>query len=146
MTTFKNLIGHRINGMFITKDHRILLFRTINGKIFEYNTSADCCNSVWINHLSGTNCLGDHDNSFDLLKGALVTGAEDKGWTENRYNENGNEAVQDGFWTISTDRGYIDIEVRNSHNGYYGGKINENDEDERNLSEYIDLKQITEDF
>jgi hypothetical protein len=27
------------------------------------------------------------------------------------------------MFTLKTDRGWIDIELRNSHNGYYGGTI-----------------------
>jgi hypothetical protein len=77
------------------------------------------------------------------MRGALVLGAEDKGWGENRSDEDGYEVVQDGFWTLKTDRGYIDIEVRNSHNGYYGGSFNENDEGVGNVE---DFEQVKEDF
>ena len=147
MTIFKNLIGHRINGIFTADHNQRLIFRTTEGKYFEYVTENDCCNSVWVNHLSGTQCLGDPKNSFDLLRGAIVLGAEDKGWGENRDNEEGYDVVQDGFWTIHTDRGYIDVEVRNSHNGYYGGTFDECDyQEEGYLDQYNDLKQIIEDF
>ena len=83
-------------------------------------------------------------NSFDLLRGALVTGGEDKEWTENREGEDGYEVVQDGFYTLHTDRGYIDIEVRNSHNGYYGGSFSE-DEDV-DLNDIENLTEVVEDF
>jgi hypothetical protein len=144
MTVFKNLIGQRINGMFIDDDYRTILFRTVNGKYFQFHTQNDCCNSVWINHISGVHCVGDSNNSFDLLRGALVTDAEDKGWTPNRYDEDEHEAVQDGFWTIHTDRGHIDLEVRNSHNGYYGGSLEESNENEEMDPQHF--KQLTEDF
>ena len=106
MTIFKNLIGHRINGVFLANEDWTLIFRTCEGKYFRYDTDNDCCNSVWVNHISGINCLGNSTNSFDLLQGALVTCAEDKGWGENRDDAD-YDVVQDGFWTISTDKGYI---------------------------------------
>jgi hypothetical protein len=97
--------------------------------------------------MTGLNVLGEGDNnSFDLLRGAKVLSAEDKGWSDNRSAgpEEYGEVLQDGFYTIQTDRGYIDIEVRNSHNGYYGGSFNAADSSK--LSTIEDLKEITEDF
>lgn len=142
MTVFKNLIGQRINGVFLGNDGWALVFRTVDGKFHRYDTSNDCCNSVWVNHLTGVDVIGK-GNEFDLIRGVLVTGAEDKGWGENRSDEEGYEVVQDGFWTLKTERGYIDIEVRNSHNGYYGGSFNESDSD---VADIEDLKEIKEDF
>ena len=54
----------------------------------------------------------------------------------------GDACVEDGFFTICTDRGYIDFEVRNEHNGYYSGHLSEWDE-EVDLST---LRPLTEDF
>jgi hypothetical protein len=81
-------------------------------------------------------------NLFDILRGAMVTGVEDKGWTEDR--EDGYDVIQDGFWTIATDRGYIDLEVRNSHNGYYGGSVVY--DEEATLDKIDDLQAVTADF
>lgn len=142
MSVFDNLIGKRINRILISESQTYLAFRTIDGETLFYATSGDCCNSVWVNHIAGVNILGK-GNSFDLLRGALVTGAEDKGWGDNRSDEEGYDVIQDGFWTIRTDRGYIDIEVRNSHNGYYGGNF------EPVEARYLDqdeLRPVVEDF
>ncbi|HET8688280.1 MAG TPA: hypothetical protein VFM18_16850 [Methanosarcina sp.] len=144
-SVFDNLIGKRINAAFIGNDSWTLVFRTVEGHFYRYDTRNDCCNSVWVNHIAGLDAIGEgEDNSFDLLRGALVLSAEDKGWTDNRYDESGCEAVQDGFYTIKTDRGYIDIEVRNSHNGYYGGSFDAADYPK--LSEISDLREVREDF
>lgn len=143
MSAFKVLCGERINGIFLGNDSWALVFRTVDGKYFQFDTSNDCCNSVWFNHINGVTILGE-GNSFDLLRGATVISTEDKGWGDNRDDENGYEVVQDGFWTIKTDRGYIDIEVRNSHNGYYGGSVKYNEDADVNKVE--NLRQITEDF
>jgi len=143
MTVFKNLIGKRINGILLGNDNWTVVFRTTEGNYFRYDTGNDCCNTVWINHITGVDVVGK-GNSFDLLRGALVIGGEDKEWTENRPGEDGWEVIQDGFYTLHTDRGYIDIEVRNSHNGYYGGTFNETDEVD--LQDIEDLQEITNDF
>lgn len=142
MSTFKDLVGKRINGILVGNDKWSLVFRTVEGKYLRYDTQNDCCNSVWVNHLTGTECVGK-GNTFDILRGALVLGAEDKGWSENRSDKEGYEVIQDGFWTIKTDRGYIDIEVRNSHNGYYGGHI---ELSEDGIEDIDDLEEVTEDF
>ena len=143
MSLFNELIGKRINGIFVGNDNWTLAFRTTEGRFYRYDTMNDCCNTVWVNHLTGAEVVGKGD-AFDLIKGALVVGAEDKGWSENRSDEDGYEVIQDGFWTLKTDRGYIDIEVRNSHNGYYGGSFEFNEED--GVEDVENLKQVFEDF
>jgi hypothetical protein len=74
----------------------------------------------------------------------MVTAVEDKGWTDDRTDEDGWDVIQDGFWTIATDRGYIDLEVRNSHNGYYGGSVVY--DEKYNPGTIEDLTAVTEDF
>ena len=143
MSEFNVLKNKRINGLLMGNDGLTIVFRTTEGKYYQFDTQNDCCNSVWFNHITGVDTLGK-GTSFDVIRGALVIGVEDKGWSENRFDEDGHEAVQDGFWTLRTDRGYIDIEVRNSHNGYYGGSVVLNDD--CNLQEIEDLREVFEDF
>jgi hypothetical protein len=57
-------------------------------------------------------------------------------------DEESYEVIEDGFFTIKTDRGYIDLEVRNEHNGYYGGHVGETDA----LVDIEELELVTEDF
>ena len=142
MSEFNVLVGKRINGLFIANDKWTLIFRDISGRRYRFNTENDCCNSVWFNHVTGVNILGE-GNSFDLLRGVEVLAVESKGWGDDRSDEDGYDVVQDAFWTIRTDRGYIDLEVRNSHNGYYGGSVSYSGRDDGMPD---DLAQITEDF
>jgi hypothetical protein len=142
MSVFTNLIGKRINGIFVNGEQDQVVFRTTEGRYLGFATCGDCCNTVFINHFSGADVVGE-GNSFDLLRGALVTKTEDKGWSENETKVEGWSVTQDGFFTITTDRGYIDLEVRNEHNGYYGGHVTELDQEDIDLSE---LKQLLEDF
>lgn len=143
MTIFRELIGKRINGIFTGNDRWTLAFRDTEGKWYRYDTANDCCNSVFINHITGVECVHSTGDVFDLMRGALVIGAEDKGWGDNRSDQDGYEVIQDGFWTIRTDRGYIDIEVRNEHNGYYGGSFDSSDE---TIEKVEDLQQVLQDF
>ena len=138
MGAFTRLVGQRINGIFVNDNHTELAFRTTEGRYLGYATCGDCCNTVYINHFTGADVVGE-GNAFDILRGALVLAVEDKGWTENRAD--GYDVVQEGFWTIRTDRGYIDLEVRNEHNGYYGGHITEDDEPDMAF-----FKELREDF
>ena len=143
MSEFNALVGHRINGVFLGNDQWTLVFRTVEGKWLRFDTENDCCNSVWFNHITGINLVGD-GNVFDILRGTEVLSTEEKGWGENRSGEDDYDVVQDGFWTLKTARGYIDIEVRNSHNGYYGGSVSFKEDSD--LSDIEDLVELTEDF
>ena len=144
MSEFDVLVGKRINGLFIGDDAWALVFRDINGRHYCFRTENDCCNTVWFNHVNGVETVLGEGNVFDILRGAMVTGVESKGWTDDRTDEDGWDVIQDGFWTIATDRGYIDLEVRNSHNGYYGGSVVYDEESD--LGTIEDLTAVTEDF
>ena len=144
MSEFDVLVGKRINGLFIGDSAWALVFRDINGRHYCFRTKNDCCNTVWFNHVNGVETVLGEGNVFDILRGAMVTGVESKGWTDDRTDEDGYDVIQDGFWTIATDRGYIDLEVRNSHNGYYGGSVEYREE--HNIGTIEDLREVTEDF
>ena len=142
MSVFNVLVGKRINGLFIGDDDWALVFRDINERYYCFRTENDCCNQVWFNHINGVSTVLGEGNLFDILRGAMVTAVEDKGWSEDR--EDGYDVIQDGFWTIKTDRGYIDLEVRNSHNGYYGGSVKYDEESK--IDAITDLRAVTTDF
>ena len=142
MSEFDVLVGKRINGLFIGDDSWSLVFRDINGRHYCFRTKNDCCNTVWFNHVNGVETVLGEGNVFDILRGAMVTGVEDKGWTDDR--EDGYDVIQDAFWTIKTDRGYIDLEVRNSHNGYYGGSVKYDEESK--IDAISGLRAVTTDF
>ena len=144
MSEFNVLVGKRINGLFIGDSAWALVFRDINGRHYCFRTENDCCNTVWFNHVNGVETVLGEGNVFDILRGAMVTGVESKGWTDDRTDEDGYDVIQDGFWTIATDRGYIDLEVRNSHNGYYGGSVVYDEESD--LGTIEDLRELTKDF
>lgn len=147
MSVLKRLVGKRINGIFLNGDNTKVVFRTIEDERIGFYVYGDCCNTVYINHFQGVDVVGE-GNTFDLLRGALVTDVEEKEWVaidDSEQDEDSwhDECVEDGFFTIRTNRGYIDFEVRNEHNGYYSGHIDELEEKDTELD---DLYPLTKDF
>jgi hypothetical protein len=147
MSVLNKLVGKRINGIFLNDGNTRVVFRTIEDERIGFYVFGDCCNTVYINHFQGADVVGE-GNTFDLLRGALVTAVEEKEWVaiddepddEDSWVDN---CVEDGFFTISTDRGYIDFEVRNEHNGYYSGHIDDLDEKDVGVE---DMHLLTKDF
>ena len=133
MGVLNRLIGKRINGIFLNGDNTRVVFRTVEDERIGFYTHGDCCNTVYINHFQGQDVIGE-GNTFDLLRGALVLATEEKEWVSIDDDEDDDRdgwsdgCVEDGFFTICTDRGYIDFEVRNEHNGYYSGHLEELDD------------------
>ncbi len=111
MTVFSSLIGQKIVAL-IMPNNQELHFVTENGRVFAFCTEADCCNFVWFEHLNGVT----------FLLNGVVQSSEAKNWNELGEDDSGNYLEQ-GFWTIKTNKGDFDIEVRNAHNGYYGGIV-----------------------
>lgn len=146
MSVLQKLVGRRINGIFLNDDQTRVIFRTVENDRIGFYVYGDCCNNVYINHFQAMDAIGE-GNTFDLLRGALVTEVEEKDWVaiDDEVDEDSwtHGCVEDGFFTIRTNRGYIDFEVRNEHNGYYSGHIDELDEDEALLD---DMVQLTKDF
>jgi hypothetical protein len=147
MSVLTRLIGKRINGIFLNKDNTRVVFRTIEDEHIGFYVYGDCCNTVYINHFQGADVVGE-GNTFDLLRGALVTAVEEKEWVviDDESDEDASwvdACVEDGFFTIRTNRGYIDFEVRNEHNGYYSGHIEELDDKDAMLD---DMYPLVKDF
>lgn len=118
-----DLIGHQINQLFISDDNELIVFNTTSGKKIAYSTQNDCCNTVWFNHITGVKTVLGEGNLFELMQGATVLDVEQKDWTPSTTELEGTDVCEEGFWTIKTDKGYLDIEVRNDSNGYYGGRV-----------------------
>lgn len=86
--------------------------RSIPYLIMKYKTEADCCNEVWFEDIENGECLIN----------SSIYSIEEKKWNTISDPED-NTCLESAFWTIKTSKGYTDIEVRNSHNGYYGGHV-----------------------
>lgn|SRR3990167_2239331 len=135
--TFSALIGKKIKQLYIGNDGWTLCFIDEENEQFVFNTQNDCCNDVWFSSI----------NNLELLIGQTVTDCEDKEWHDWKgsiVEEDCNNCVEEAImFTLSTSKGYVDIEVRNSHNGYYGGRVCYDHKGVVNLAKF---KEITQDF
>jgi hypothetical protein len=125
-----NLIGQLIKSVHISQDKEVIVFRT-DLKDYIFSTYNDCCNEVWFQHVEGVNAL----------LGATVTEVYSDDWFDVPVTRQ--DVEEAAFWTIKTNKGWSKIEVRNSHNGYYGGGVGE---DETYGIFHGELKEITYDF
>lgn len=111
--TFDILIGKTVKAIYITDDDQQLWFDT-NAGYYAFVTDNDCCNHVWFCYFNGVDKLP-----------ARVKSTKDYPWEKLTQGQfvMGDEAEDRVLFTLVTTKGNIDIEVRNSHNGYYGGSV-----------------------
>lgn len=106
------LIGRTITGLMLAMDKEAIKFVTTDGEIVA-RCHADCCSSTWIAAIENT------VREFP----ALVTAAADieDGLPETVENDPEHDYLQFYGFKVTTDKGVIVIDYRNSSNGYYGG-------------------------
>jgi hypothetical protein len=110
-TEFKDLLNKTINEVYIGEDKTYLKFVTSEGE-FSYYAYGDCCSQSWFNHLDG----------LDRLIGQEVKQIVGKPSSE-VLPEKDQDQVEMYGWTLITPKGYVDLEMRNDSNGYYGGSV-----------------------
>lgn len=110
---FSQLIGEVVDHIYVSMDKTSLYIITENGVIHNYYTDKDCCNTVWFNHINGV----------EFLINQRVNGVESRDWRDVLDIVGDDSEEEACSWVLRTKRGYIDIEVRNNHNGYYGGEV-----------------------
>jgi len=106
------LVGRTITGISITEDRLALRFSTTDGDVVA-KTDADCCSSTWVEHVE-LPALG-----FP----AKVASAEDLDLPGSREDDPEHDCLAVYGLKITTDKGEIVIDYRNSSNGYYGGSL-----------------------
>lgn len=121
MAAFQELVGKTIVGWKLDEGTRFSRKLTVRvsphddnltiTQNFHYETEGDCCAECWFESIEGE-------------PGGVVVEVEEKGWQLHAGSYDECNVTETGFWTIKTTRGYIDVETRLSHNGYYGGWIN----------------------
>lgn len=105
------LIGKTITGIKIAADKEAMLFDFENDQLV-VKVDGDCCSRSWIENID-LPALG-----FP----AKVTAVRDLDLISRQDVDEIEEIKFYGF-VIETDRGEINIEYRNSSNGYYGGNL-----------------------
>ena len=105
------LVGRSILSMKIAEDKKAILFETDQGQVIA-KADGNCCSDTWIEHIE-LPVMGFPSKvlSVDDLDMPQV---EESG----EY-----EVIQVYGCKISTDKGDVVIEYRNSSNGYYGGNL-----------------------
>jgi hypothetical protein len=108
---FKLLEGHKI--LALHGDRDTLQFTT-EFETLSYGCVGDCCSNSWFEHISGVEFLVGHTivktENIDMNS---ITPEDEKG----------HECLQQYGYRLTTDKGYFEIDMRNSSNGYYGGYI-----------------------
>lgn len=130
--TLESLVGKTIKQVRINREDDVLYFLTEGGKVYQYHAYGDCCSRSWIEHINWINFLVD----------AIVTEVKNRDMPEDDIDKHGNCIAYYG-WTIVTNKGRCDIEMRNESNGYYGGSLERTEHDPKTLD---DTRPVTEDF
>lgn len=111
--TKNSLIGKTIQMIFLADDRKAIKFCTVEENIIVL-VDGDCCSDTWIEHIT-IPALG---------LPAKVISVENLDLSDNdeRIGEWGDVISHYGC-KITTDKGEIIIDYRNSSNGYYGGNL-----------------------
>lgn len=107
----KELIGEHVVAVLLSSDKTYLQFFNASLDVISFCTEGDCCNEVWIAHING----------LASLIGEKVLCVRENEWKSLDY-EDLNMSLEAISWTIRTQKGYFDIEMRNRHTGY-GGRL-----------------------
>ena len=104
-------VGKTLTGIKIADDKMALLFQTTDGDLV-VNVDAECCSHTWIESIENTVM------SFP----ATVMAVEDIDMPDLGSPYRCDVIAYYGC-KVTTDRGAIVIDYRNSSNGYYGGSL-----------------------
>lgn len=106
---FDEIIGKRVLGLAKGADDRIAF--VTNEGAYVYEAWGDCCNSVWF----------EHADDPDVFLNATVLDVDSHGFEV--LEDDDFYVLEHWFIKVKTTLGYCNIELRNSHNGYYGGYV-----------------------
>lgn len=94
------------------EDNYLLKFVTDWGD-FKFQAYGDCCSKSWFESF---------DNLENLI-GEVVLDVIEKDENKNDETLEDGDVIRFYSFTFKTPKGYADLEMRNSSNGYYGGSI-----------------------
>jgi hypothetical protein len=106
------MIGKTINKILVADDKLAINFVCDDGEHVA-EVDADCCSYTWVENIE-TPALGYPAKVFSV---------EDLMLAEDEWDEHLDDLTQFYGCKISTDKGDIVIDYRNSSNGYYGGSL-----------------------
>lgn len=106
----ENLIGVKVNNVYINDDNTIVKLDTDKGDVF-LSWWGDCCSLCYLAHISGS----------EVLKDATILDVQHSEWED--IGGDGYYVMEKMGSTIKTIKGWVTLETRLEHNGYYGGTI-----------------------
>ncbi len=104
------LIGRKVLSASINAKNDLVVLDTDKGNLY-LTWEGDCCAKCFLANINGSENLID----------AKILKVENKEWDATQVDEF--EVIESMGTTIKTDKGFVDLETRLEHNGYYGGEI-----------------------
>lgn len=132
-STLDVLVGHYVDAIRLSDDSTLIEF-VCGDTSFLFRAEGDCCSESWFNHFAGV----------DLVRGHTVTQIIEREETEADGTRQEYDTVYG--WTLVTDAGYADLELRNSNNGYYGGWVTFIGHAEWYIGDNTKRPEVQEDF
>jgi len=111
----EDLKNYQFNRAKISNDKTCIVLETNKDSAVVMSWHGDCCSSCFIESIQGA----------DNLLNSTIISANHKEWTETSFEifDDYDRKVESMGTTIKTTKGYVDINTRLEHNGYYSGYI-----------------------
>lgn len=109
-SVFDPIVGKKIGSMRLVDGE--LRVKLSDGTKHRFIPAGGFGGTCWIESVEG----------LDLMVGATVLGGENKGWRTSN-DEHDYSVLEAGFYSMHTDHGTLDVELRVGHNGFYGGSL-----------------------
>ena len=103
---------HVVDAKYENGDITMTLQSGVELVTIKWSPEGDCCSSSWIEHIEGIENL----KGQTILESRCVDGPRDEADSEH-------DVLQIYFYKLRTTAGYVDIDMHNSSNGYYGGYL-----------------------
>lgn len=109
----KELFKKTVSAVYISEEKEYLSFIVeYGGECLTYYAEGGCCSSSWFESI----------NNLENIIGEEIIGIEEKPECDpDGPLEDPDKCITVYGYTLKTIKGYTDIELRNSSNGYYGG-------------------------
>lgn len=109
---FGGLVGKTVDAVYLDAGNGVLAMVTSDGEAHGFSAFGDCCANAFFE--------APEQAGFDQIVGHEVTACEER---DGGDFDGGDEVNEIKFYSIKTARGVADVELRVSHNGYYGGTV-----------------------
>ena len=131
---FKVLDGVLVKNLYLSENKTVIKIVDEDDNEYYFECVGDCCNSVWVEHISGIdNLVNGLVNNIDNPNWFFLSGKQevevdydnfDNQFTDEYWESLDSKNIDCGFFSIKTDLGNIIIELRNSYSYYaYAGGI-----------------------